>query len=373
MNKELFPNLDKDIDSLEQIRDQIRSDSQSIKTREDIEKIKQLQIKAREKMMEMKLYESRFEMIQLVEEARERDLETQKQIGFLETLSTGREGIIDVFGEEHPFPTTEEILERLENKKEIIELKLKQYHRPKLLIVPFGKSIVSEEGVCFASALEQTLIKYKDTLHNEDGSWPFQDDTDQLKTDTSGNLFANDDRPVWIWDQYKNAEESGDLVYDAQELTENHQGKTKKQKIDEIGGYSIILIDDIVDLPQTGQDKEGRKTPDAGKTPQEYLQMLTDPNNPECKQYQGERGHYIEETIYQYISNLIQQKGLVTDNFYQERKQKGKATYSIGNYFKSSRGVPYSYWGSDLRRVNLLRDVRGDRNSNFSARLGVGV
>lgn len=299
------------------------------------------------------LYARKLEL--LVESAYEQERHLHKEAGFLETLSDGTEGLTDLYGKEHAFPTKAEALSRLETKRELIEKKLAQYERPRLLIVPFGKSLPD-----FAHVWKQTLATHKDTLHNEDGS------KETVNTTMTGKKYENAESPAWVWKQYETAEKSGDLVYDPHSLDEHHGGKTKKQKLAELGGYSVILIDDMTDLPAEGvaKTKKGRPTPEANHSPGDYLSMLQ--TNPH---YAGEQGCYPEETLYLYIRNLREKGGLITDNW----QKNGKSSYSLGAYFKGSARAPYSGWRSDDSRGSLGGDDVSGRRSGDSVRFRVGV
>lgn len=290
-----------------------------------------------------------------------RDYESQHDVisalGLLETLSDGREGIKAINGQEYPFPTMDEVAERLSAKQELIEQKLKQYENPTLLIVPIGLPLKS-----IRDAWRDSIVRHKDQLHNPDGTA-----VDTKEWQLNGKEFENGESPLWVWDKYENADVSGDLIYDPTQYdATNHGGKTKQTILDEIGGYSIVITENTPNLPTDANAKtlDGRKQITPGMTPKEYLDAIK--TNP---QYAGESGLYTEEEIWFALTQLEKDNGLVVNNF----SENGKIGYAISNYFKASGHVPHACWGRGVRRANLVRYGPDGRSSNCSARASVKV
>ena len=66
--------------------------------------------------------------------------ETLSNIGLLEKLSTGQEGIVGIDGKEYPMPTIEEIKARIVEKEAMLETKIEQGFT-KLILVPFAAKL----------------------------------------------------------------------------------------------------------------------------------------------------------------------------------------------------------------------------------------
>jgi len=282
--------------------------------------------------------------------------ESQKQIlekvGLLEKLSSGELGIKAIDNQEYAFPKLEEIRARMKKNKEVLKTKTAQGFQ-KLLIVPWGMK------------LDDLIAKYKQVIlkHYQQGKLLA---TKEKPSDPDEPLDLNEEEPVWVWNQYENADLEGKLIYYPQEFSDNHHGKTKKQILDQTKqGFNVLLIEDLPNIPRQGKGKtiQGRKQWEANKTPQEYLKALqTDPA------YQSEQGLTPEDQIIYAITYLEQFNQVIDD--YQGH---GSASYQLGGYFPSSDFVPYAYWYRDFRRAGLYGDNPGDCYSDNGVRTGVKI
>ena len=172
--------------------------------------------------------------------------------------------------------------------------------------------------------------------------------------------------PLWKWEKYTNADESGNLVYYPEKFDKNnHQGKTKAEAIKEQGGWNIILIEDMPDIPRQGKGKTvgDRKQLEARSTPKEYLQTLaTDPV------YQHESGMTPEDQLMYAITYLEENQKIMDD--YQG---KGSVSYQIGAYFPSSDDVPHAYWYRGHRQAYLSGSGVDDRVDHCGVRSAVRI
>ena len=296
----------------------------------------------------------------------------EKQIDILRDacgfeLESGEVGITGIDGKDYPVPTQEEIAVLVVENREFIEKK-KEQGFTKLLLVPFGMK------------LEYLIHAYKDviTRHKETNKL-FATKKDQ--NDQNEDLVPLDldkDQPVWTWDEYEDADVNGKLVYYPDKFDEEgHQGKTKTELLKESGGWNILLIEDMPNIPETDPKTVGGRTQiDAfgnamekflsGKevpTPKEYLSFL---DHEEA--YQGEQGMSPEDQLMYAISHLEETNQVIDD--YQGN---GKISYQVGAYFPSSGDVPNAYWDRDDRRANLHRVDVDNRLDHCGVRSAVRI
>lgn len=277
-----------------------------------------------------------FENLPLKElkEQYESQKEILKRVGILEELSTGEIGIKAIDDKEYAFPEYQEIIRRIRENKEVLKTKTKQGFT-KLLIVPFGMK------------LYDLIEKYKQVIlkHHEEGKLLA---TKEKSSDPDEHLKLDLSEPISVEDEYKKDPDiSGELVYFPKEFSkENHQGKTKKEILKEKGGFNILLIENLPNIPRQGKGKyiEGRKQLETGQTPNKYLETLKrDPV------YQNETGMTLEEYIIYAISHLEQTNQVIDDEF-----GKGSASFLLGAFSTSSiESVPYTYWNRFTHQTSL--------------------
>ena len=268
-----------------------------------------------------------------------------RNIGVLERLSSG-EGIKGIDNKEYLIPTYEEILQRIEAKEEILKTKTEQGFT-KLLIVPFGMK------------LDELIEKYSKVIlkHHKAGKLLA---TKENPKDPDEPLELDENQPVWKWEGYDNADIEGKLVYFPREFSQNHQGKTKKEILKEQGGWNIILIEDLPNIPREGKGKEikARKQFEANKTPNEYLKTLqTD------KQYEHEQGMTPEDQITYAITHLEQTNQVIDDY-----SGKGSISYQLGAFFTASGNVPNASWDRGVRQAVLSGNDPVGSLPDFGAR-----
>jgi hypothetical protein len=275
----------------------------------------------------------------------EQQIKTLNETGILEILPDSQElGIVGIDGKGYPVPKYEEILTRITQER--IELLTKKFGQgfTQLLIVPFGM------------ALNTLIDRYRREL---------------LEHDSRGTLLSTDgqklelDRknPIYVWDTYHDADINGELVYEPQEFSENHQGKTKTQIIQEKGAWQVILVEDLPDLPSKGKGQTiaGRKQFEANQSSEEYLEaMQTDP------QYQGEQGFNSETWLTLAIAYLHNQNSQIDD-----WRGQGKACLLTSCYLKSTGNVLSADWFRDHRHADLDRDLPSSQTSLSSTRTRV--
>ncbi|OGZ20867.1 MAG: hypothetical protein A2W55_03015 [Candidatus Nealsonbacteria bacterium RIFCSPHIGHO2_02_38_10] len=188
--------------------------------------------------------------------------EILERTGILEQLSSGEMGIKGTDNEEYAFPSYQEITQRMRESEEALRPKTEQGFI-RLQITPFGMK------------LDDLIDKYKQVIlkHHKEGKLLA---TKENPFDPDEQLELDENNPVWLWGNYRNADVNGEMVYYPKEFSSNHQGKTKQEVLKEQGGWNILLAENLPNIPRKnkGEKIKGRKQLEAGKTPYQYLETL---------------------------------------------------------------------------------------------------
>ncbi|MBU3942956.1 hypothetical protein KKA24_03165, partial [Patescibacteria group bacterium] len=267
-----------------------------------------------------------------LKEQYESQREILKNVGILEKLTNGEMGIKGIDNKEYSFPSYQEISKRIRENKEMLKTKIEQGFN-QLLIVPFGMK------------LDDLIEKYKEVIlkRHKEGKLLA---TKENPSDSDELLELDEKEPVWAWEGYNNADISGKLVYFPNEFSkENHQGKTKQEILSVKGGWNVIFIEDLPNIPKKDRGKEikNRKQLEVGQSPNQYLKTLK--TNPI---YKNETGMTPEEQIIYAIKHLKQTNQVIDDY-----SGKGSASYQLGAFFPADVDVPFAHWSRDFRRVGL--------------------
>lgn len=278
-------------------------------------------------------------------------------------------GITDIEGDFQPIPSRQEIIERMFEKKELLEIKQTQGFR-EIRLIPFGMS------------LDDLLEKYKLVLieHVQEGRLftARKDRNDPNEEQVPLELDILD--PVFIADEYINADKNGELVYGVTEFDKkNHGGLTKTQILQERkrsglnnkkSGWDILVLEDTVNILREGQGKTigGRAQIERYKSPEKYLELLRTP------EYKGEVGLTPEEAVIHAITELVNYNEVIES--YQDY---GSCAYNIGAYFKegpiwSDSGlVPNFYFYRDGKQATMLGAHPASNFDDYGIRTGVRV
>ena len=289
------------------------------------------------------------------------------KFGLIEAMESGGWAIKGIDGKEYPLPTQEEIAEKMEENKELVERKREQGFT-RLLLVPFGLKL---------SDLTET---YKKSIleHQAEGKLfgAKKDPSDQGEELVPLDLDEN--QPVWVWDKYQEADTNGSLVYQPKELSENHQGKTKQEILGEQGGWRIVLLEDMPNIPRENPETKGGRTQIDVKgssikkyikrgedipSPAEYLKVLQQDST-----YKGEEGMTPEDQLMYAITHLEE-----TDQVIDDYRGNGRASYQVGAYFPASGNVPNAYWDRGYRQAYLGRSNPDIRYDNCGVRSAVRI
>ena len=287
-----------------------------------------------------------------IKEQLEKQIEILRKIGILEVLQDGKSlGILGIDNKEYNAPTLEEILQRLEAKKELIKKKIKQGFT-KIIIVPF------------ACPLEKIIKKYEETIvahHNSGQLLATKEKADQI--DEKLELDLN--RPINVWGECKDGDIKNNFIYFPKIYDRvNHQGKTKMELLsDPKNAWQIFLIENLPNLPSLGNGKTigHRKQIETNKTPAKYLEMLQ-----QNKTYQGEEGLTPEADLTYAIIFLEETNQVIND-----WQGKGNISYDLGAFLFSSESVPWLSWDRDFHRADLWK--LGIKNSDPHTGTRVGI
>ena len=373
------------LDELKKIKDMQRQFHETVRlsivegTEDLVQKAEQLGKELGANIIALKEKLDPFEQELHLQEQYESQITLLDQSGLLETLSNGGKGIkaMDKDGKptiEYPIPTSEEIIEKLisPEQREIFKTKIEQGF-VKLLIVPFGLPLIN-----IAQAYQKALQSHFDRqklFHTK------KEPTDPNEPITE----LHKDGPMYIWDKYNNADATGELVYEPKKLEkDNHQGKTKSEIVAQKGGFKVLLIEDMPNIPRKGNaiEKGGRTQIDTKGTtiakyieqgkdtpsPIEYLNALQTESKIANSPYYQEEPLTPEDQLIYALTHLEE-----TDEVVDDYKGNGSISYQLGAYFLSSGDVPDAFWARGGRQFNLSGDDVGFRDGYCGVRSAVGV
>jgi len=293
-----------------------------------------------------------FELItpEKIEQQRNNQAQAYEAVGLLQKLPSGQLGFIEQ-GIEYPFPTINEIKDYIQSDPELTEL-LKQKEKEgftQLLITPFLQDIHQT-----AQTIEQAVIKQGGQKNNY---W-----SDKWKDQVSFRYFIHLNPDGTLSD-----------------------GLTKAQIKDKsnflLNGYLISFREANPNIPHrddpdefTGKTKT-RKKLKAGKTAQEYLDILQNPNNPDYRMYQGEEAMLPEEWFALFAEDLYtkyirQNKQIEQDNSSQ-LLDFDRWCWFVTTKFQGSGRLPGARWSPGDRRVDLGDDALGFSGEHLGVRPSV--
>ena len=286
----------------------------------------------------------------------------------LERLSSGEEGIRGINGLEYPLPSFPEVVERLRENKEIVDMKMKQ-GLLRIQLTPIAMSLDS-----LRERYQETLLKhYVDMVDPSEPTKGIPDPTrtklfatKENPTDPNEPLELDTNKPLLRYDEYVGGDVNNKLVYFPTQFNQqNHGGKTKSELIAQSGAWHIILTEDNPILPARGQGKDigGRKQLEAGKSSIDYLRELS--TNP---MYQHEQGITTEDWLTMAIIRLE-----TTNQVLDDWQGTGKASRNVGQYFPASGDVPDASWTWDDRQALLNMDDPAFSDDDIAVRSAVRV
>jgi len=283
--------------------------------------------------------------------------------------------ITGIDGKEYPLPSFTHIKAEIHKNQETKDFYLEQFHRgfTHLHITPFALSIDQHMAILKATI----LAEYK-----KNGGHIYSATPDILHT-TLAQLQAmqdqefplNPDDPLYQWDQYTNADTTGDLVYFPTSFDKtNHGGKTKQQILDAqttagspFAGYQVSLLHPHLHIPRTGNTPNTHILA-AGQSPREYLTTLTEAKQDRKHLQYAQRGQTIEEAL-TLVTTILQKHHQLLDDY----GRGGSFHYALGSYFPRSGYVPCAYAIRVGGRFNVDGFDPGRRDSGYGFRSAVGI
>ena len=286
------------------------------------------------------------EQIETVLQQYGKQKEILENAGILTRFSNGEKGIVGIDGKAYVLPSFEEVQNRANNVREMLETKIAQGFS-KLLLTPFGMSLnVLHEKV------SDVILK-----HSNEGKFFATKKNSNDPNEKLIPLELNTSQPFWTWDKYKNADTNGTLVYEFSEFSKNgstsltagHNGKTKQEILDTPSagvntGWHISFIEDIPNLPMEKEGKKigERKQHEANKSPVDYLTLLQTEQS-----YTNEKGITPEDWAIYFLSSLEE-----TDQIIDDYEGSGNVSWNLGGYFPENSGVPTACF---VRSVGQVR------------------
>ncbi|MBU1167025.1 hypothetical protein KKC60_01285, partial [Patescibacteria group bacterium] len=214
------------------------------------------------------------------------------ELGLLEILpECGEIGIVGTDGKECPLPSEEQIkaeILKTPETKELFETKMKQGFT-ELEITPFGLPLERLIDVAKRSILKHHKEgKLFATKKNQD------DESEPLEP-----LELDENEPFYVWEELKDADTNGALVYYPKEFSKNHQGQTKQELLEDskdspFSGFNVYLREKDINIPREGQGQiqGGRSQLETGKSSEDYPNLLQ-----AQQEYQHESGQTLEDWL----------------------------------------------------------------------------
>jgi hypothetical protein len=169
--------------------------------------------------------------------------------------------------------------------------------------------------------------------------------TKKYPSESEEKLGLDESEPICVWDEYKDADKNGTLVYEPEEFTENHNSKTKQEIIAQGGTWQISFFENLPNLPKENEGKpiKGRKQVEAGKSAIKYLELLqTKP------MYANEHGIAPEDWATYFLRHLEETNQVIDDWL-----GKGKDSWNLGAFFPGCSLVPEAYWDGITQQAHM--------------------
>lgn len=294
-----------------------------------------------------------------------RDFETQykgkanilRRNGLLEIIPEVKEmGITALDGKEYPFPKKEEIKQRIFENREFYETKMRQGFTEMEIVpcLPLNDIIKTVKQAILRHAKQEKLF-----TKDKDGN------KIQITLDESR---PENEKAMYVWNEYDNADVNGTLARDPKEFSSNHQGKTDMEFLTTLPfkGFEVILREKDLVIPREGKGKviAGRKRLEAGKVFSDYLKII----NSEA-QYKGETIFNTKNWLITFLANL-EQTDFVMDDY---QNEVDCISINEGDYLPASGNVPNAYWARDYRRADMDGDSARNRYEYYGVRSAVRV
>lgn len=296
-----------------------------------------------------------------------------REFGFFETLSTGQEGIKDEQEREYRVPLLQEITKALRQNKEFFQEKFATMENPRVHITPFALSNrrMAEK---YSKLVEEKFVeekieggvripdKDKTKLFGIKNKEPLEIEPLELREDKENVYFSDDLDNLMYFPEW---EKQGNTVV-------AKGGITKDEAIAQIGGFRVIILEDIPLAPEQGEGKLIEKEIKIKGEVKKVTRKQVEGGKDASVQYHelkelGEQGLVLEDLI-SFATLYLKEKDVVLDD---DRKTNYYCSV-LGNNTASGL-VPRAYWYRDGRQVNLDGNVPWDRGDDCGVRPAVRV
>jgi hypothetical protein len=280
------------------------------------------------------------------------NLKYLQETGQLSLLSTGRMGISakhSIDCKEYPLPYLSQIKQAIlkdEKSREFYAKKIEQGFKS-LNITPFAKhlEILANE---YGEDIKQHFNEGK--LFTADAD-PYHPKRKLQPLDLDIN------EPIWVNDDFKQADSNGKLKYHPKSFDSNHGGQTKSEILTNPStGFEITLFQQNPIIPANIADK----------TPRQYLALTQTKDKKSL--YFGTRGQTPEGALNRNRQVLYQTNQVLGDFAGND-----KANYCVGAYLDGTNDVPNLDWDRKRQRADLDTYYPGDPGSFSGFCLAVGV
>ena len=288
-----------------------------------------------------------------IKEQLESQIQILLKLGIIENSPDSKEpGIQGIDGKKYPLPKPEEIMKRLNDNKEIVQMKMEQGFT-RLILEPFAYS------------LDTLTIKYKEVILEHFKNHKLFATKDK-STDLDEIIALDVNQPIWIAeDEFYECDKNGKIVYFPTEFSENHGGKTKREllTLNPKDAWHIWLVEDIPNIPREGRGKKigKRQQLETNRTPSDYLEFINTKS-----EYHNELGFTPEANIMYAITHLESTNQVIND--YQG---KSSISYQLGGYFPLYNQVPDLYWNREDRQATLFSSEPNFSSILYGAKTGV--
>jgi hypothetical protein len=263
--------------------------------------------------------------------------------------------VIGIEGKAFPLPTREQVVEIFSQNRDLVRSKRPQgFDRLELTPLAIPISLLIDQ-------LEAAIIKR--SAHGP---------VYRTRRSPSGRLIpvrVNAEKQVWVWERLKKVLDTDEIVYFPREHSEEHGGLKKSDVIHDgrfcaVPGWSVGLVESAPMLPKRGRGKilAGRKQPEIGSSPREYLRMLR------AQPYRGETGITHEDFLASFLVRLAAYGEVSHD------RADDNGLWLLGEFAKRVEGikgglVPTGWWIRDFGRLRLDAHRPGNKlcAQNFGA------
>ncbi|MCX5971475.1 MAG: hypothetical protein NTV14_08255, partial [Coprothermobacterota bacterium] len=200
-------------------------------------------------------------------------------------------GVIGIDGKEYPVPTQKQVVDLFALNKELVARK-----------VPQGFDYLELTPLAMPAPVLMDRMKTAVLAHAAEGK-VYQ--TRRSPSDPFIAVRVNAEKQVWIWETFRQALDTDELVYFPEEYSSNHRGQTKLEIVNNghicaVPGWSVGLVESSPMMPEQGQGKTigGRRQLEIGSSPRDYLRIL------QTEAYHGETGKTFEDFVIGFLTRL---------------------------------------------------------------------